>query len=80
MTRRTIIGAALACIICCLPVILATAGVTTGVAGAVGYLVGHYEGLIIAAVGLAYLVAVMVRHVMGTSDVRLVTPARETPS
>jgi hypothetical protein len=79
MSRRTVIGAALACLACCLPLLLAVAGVTTGAAGMVGYRLGRHEGLMIAVIGLVHLIAVVVGHAGGKASVRLSQPGTRTP-
>lgn len=40
---------------CCLPLVLAVAGITTGTAGALIYCLGRNEALVIAGTGLVYL-------------------------
>lgn len=56
------IGIGLACLVCCLPLIFTVAGITTGAAGAVGYWLGRNEALIVAGIGLTYLVSDVIRH------------------
>lgn len=60
--RMKAIGIGLACLACCLPLILAVTGATTGVTGAVGYWLGRNEALLVAGLGLAYLAVVVIRH------------------
>ncbi len=62
MTKGQKVAFVIACVACCLPLLLAIAGVTTGAAGAVGYWFGDNEAFIEIAIGLAYLTVVFVRH------------------
>jgi hypothetical protein len=63
MSRRTTIAFAVACLACCLPLLFAIAGVTTGAAGAVGYWFGRNQALIVVGIGLTYLVITATRHI-----------------
>ena len=63
MKRGEMIAFAAACLACCLPLLLGIVGVTTGAAGAVGFWVGRNQALIVAAIGLAYLLYTAVRHI-----------------
>ena len=63
MKRGEMIAFAVACLACCLPLLLGIVGVTTGAAGAVGFWVGKNQALIVVGVGLAYLVYTAVRHI-----------------
>ncbi|HEY6628055.1 MAG TPA: hypothetical protein VI193_03630 [Acidimicrobiia bacterium] len=63
MKRGEIIAFAAACLACCLPLLLGIIGVTTGATGAVGFWVGRNQALIVASIGLAYLVYTAARHI-----------------
>lgn len=53
------IGIGLACLVCCLPLIFSVTGIT---AGAAGYWLGRNEALIVAGIGLTYILTVVIRH------------------
>lgn len=79
--RLKTVGIVVACLACCLPLILAVAGATTGAAGAFGYWLGRNEALIVAAFGLTYLIILANRHTRArsVSRDRLPTPKRKEP-
>lgn len=58
--RAALIG--LACLACCLPLVLGVAGATTGVAGAIGAWLGSYEIAVISLIGLAVVATIAVRE------------------
>ncbi|MGH8873198.1 MAG: hypothetical protein ACRDWS_14640 [Acidimicrobiia bacterium] len=74
------VGIAMACLACCLPLIFAIAGVTTGAAGAVGYWLGRNEALLVAGLGISYLLTVIIRHTRASrmTTERLLEPTRKT--
>ena len=60
---KRIIAFTLACLACCLPLLLGILGVTTGAAGATAIWLGRNQALIIAAIGLTYLVITAANHI-----------------
>ena len=53
----------LACLACCLPLLLGIIGVTTGATGAAAIWLGRNQALVIAAIGLAYLIYTAAKHI-----------------
>lgn len=49
-----------ACLICCIPPVLAAVGATTGVAGLVGAWVGRHAAAVIVGIGAVYVAAVFI--------------------
>lgn len=63
MTERSKwILAGLACVVCCLPLIFALVGATSGVAGAIAVWLGHYDLAALALLGLAAVVSMAIRR------------------
>lgn len=65
--RTTFIG--LACLACCLPLVLGVAGTTTGIAGAVGAWLGNYEIAVISLIGLAVVATLAASELRPSHDV-----------
>lgn len=63
MSNGKTVAFAVACLACCLPLLFAIAGVTSGAAGAVGYWFGRNEALVVVAIGLSYLLFTAVGHI-----------------
>jgi hypothetical protein len=53
---------AIACLICCLPLIFAIVGATSGIAGAASVWLGRYDPAVIGALGLLAVIAMAVRR------------------
>ena len=80
--RLKTVGIGLACFACCLPLILAIAGITTGTAGAVGFWLSRNDAQVVASVGLAYLLTVIIRHLQASrsDEERFPQPTRKAPT
>jgi len=80
--RLKVVGIGLACFACCLPLILTIAGITTGTSGAVGFWLGRNEALVVAGIGLAYLLTVIIRHLQASrsDEERFPQPTRKAPT
>lgn len=66
--RTAFIG--LACLACCLPLVLGVAGATTGIAGAVGAWLGRYEIAVISPIGLAVVATLVVSELRAPANER----------
>lgn len=70
MTERAkILLVGLACLVCCIPLVLGVAGVTSGVAGAVGVWLGHYEVAVVALLALVAVTWMVVRRAQSTDEI-----------
>jgi hypothetical protein len=80
--RIRVVGVGLACLACCLPLLFAIAGITTGTVGAVGYWFGRTEALVAAGLALAYLLIVISRQLRATRSGKelLPQPTRKPPA
>lgn len=64
--KAALVGAA--CLICCLPLIFAIVGATTGVTAAISVWLGRYDLAIIGALGLVAVIAMAVRRNRAPSE------------